>query len=259
MTALGYDHVIVPFDASDEAQHAVLVGSGLAHVMGAELVLATVDELARSRERVVAKARAESLSDDAATMWLEPGRSAAAGLATMVSYRPNALVCMATHARTGVLRLVYGSLGEQLLRTIDAPVLLLGPNCRDTDVAKLHHLVVGLDRSDESDTAVALATRWARLLTAGTTVVYGREEDEIVIDIDRRIPDLVASSRALDKVAVPARELAARLLDIVRHAGGSVIVTTATRQTGLDRARQEAFIAKLCHDSPVPVLVQRAP
>jgi nucleotide-binding universal stress UspA family protein len=254
----GYDHVIVPFDGTDEAQRAAVVGSGLAQVMGAELVLATVDELARPRERLVAKARAESLSDVAATVWLEPGRSAVAGLETMLTYRPNAFICMATHARTGILRTVYGSLGAQLLRSIDAPLLLLGPNCRHVDATKLHHLVVSIDRSGESDQAITLATRWAPLLAAGTTVVYTKAGEEIVVDIDQRIASLVTASRAIEKQVVERAEVAAALLGIVRQAEGSLIVVAAPHLSGLERFHQEAFIAKLCHDGPAPVLVQRS-
>ncbi|MBI3966941.1 MAG: universal stress protein, partial [Chloroflexi bacterium] len=37
------------------------------------------------------------------------------------------LIAMATHGRTGVARWLFGSVADQVVRTTDEPVLLIGP------------------------------------------------------------------------------------------------------------------------------------
>jgi nucleotide-binding universal stress UspA family protein len=49
-------------------------------------------------------------------------------IATFVKAAHVDLVAMATHGRTGIRQLVLGSVAEQVLRTIDVPVVLIRPH-----------------------------------------------------------------------------------------------------------------------------------
>jgi len=263
-----YEHVIVPFDGSPDAQRAAMAGSDVASLMGAELVMATIGAEGR-RVDDARKNRAVHLSDERATVWVEPGHSSVVALQTMVHYRPHTIVCMYTHARTGVLHAVYGSLADQLLQELDAPLLLIGPRCRDPKVATTRHLVVCVDHTDASATAVDLAASWAGAVpdaasvntttpaAPNATVVYAYERDEIVADVDELIAPLAAMCPIVEKVAIARRSYLDGVLDIVRHSSSAIVVTAWSPSAGFGRMRHDPFLSELSLKSPVPILVQR--
>lgn len=49
-------------------------------------------------------------------------------IADLVEEEPVALVAMATHGRTGLMRLVLGSVAEKVLRSLRVPVLMVRPS-----------------------------------------------------------------------------------------------------------------------------------
>jgi len=252
-----FEHVIVPFDNSADAQRAAVVGSDLADLLHTDLVLATMgDSSLQPGSRT--KRRAQSLSDDAATIWVEPGRSVVAALSTMTRYRPQSLICLATHARTGVLRAVYGNLAEQLLRDLEVPVLLLGPRCREPKVAAIGHIVVCVDHSPASVTAVSLAASWARHQAVNATIAYAQARDEIAADINELILPLEQRCAIVKKVSFPRDAYLDGVLDIVTHSTSSLIVVAAHMTSGLGRLHHDRLVTELSLRSPVPVLVRRA-
>ncbi len=253
-----YDYVIVPFDGTPEAQRAAFAGSEAAGVMAAELVVATIGEGA-GRVDDVLKRRAVSLSDERATMWVEPGHSSVRALETMLHYRPRSLICMYTHARTGLLHAVYGSLADQLLHELDAPLLLLGPQCRDPQVGRVRHLVVCVDHTEASATAVDLAAGWAEATGANATVVYRYGRDEIVANVDELILPLVASCPIVEKLAIAEDAYLDGVLGIVQGSSTAMVATAWSPTAGFGHQRHDPFLSQLSLRSPVPILVRHPP
>ncbi len=76
---------------------------------------------------------------------------------------PGTLVCMSSHGRGGIPRAVMGSVAEALLRTLDRPALVVGPQVTGDSVLA-GRVVACLDGSVESERTLPPARRWAEAL-----------------------------------------------------------------------------------------------
>jgi nucleotide-binding universal stress UspA family protein len=74
------------------------------------------------------------------------------------------VICMASHARTSVGQLLFGSTTHDVIMASPAPVLVVGPRCevpQDLDVVQ-----VCVDGSRASEVVVDVAASWARMIGA---------------------------------------------------------------------------------------------
>ena len=124
-----YTRIMVPLDGSDLAQSALPHAVELCRALNATLLLVYVRD-------------PRSGSVEAARRYLDFVRNqqAAAGVTIEILVRDGAvaaalieaaeqervdLIAMATHGRSGLQRVVYGSVAEQLLRSSAKPILLV--------------------------------------------------------------------------------------------------------------------------------------
>jgi nucleotide-binding universal stress UspA family protein len=90
---------------------------------------------------------------------------------TLVSYIHEIdadLVVMTTHGRGAVGRAMHGSVADQLVRSLEVPVLLVRP---EASTATPRELVVGLDGSKTAEAAVVPAAALAKILQVPITLV----------------------------------------------------------------------------------------
>lgn len=123
-----YKRIMVPLDGSELAQTALAHALDMCRAFGATLVLLHV--------------RDRSGSAEAAQRYLDFTRRQldGAGVAIELALREGAVadeivravageridvIAMATHGRSGLQRVVYGSVAEQVLRSSSKPVLLV--------------------------------------------------------------------------------------------------------------------------------------
>lgn len=127
-----FDHVLIPLDGSELSQRVL---APLRHALGgdevADVTLLRVlgpkdDEAAAHAEldKLVALLSASGVS---ARKRLEKGDASEAILRTADELGVN-LVAMATHGRSGLSRLLRGSVAERVLRRCPRPLLLWNPN-----------------------------------------------------------------------------------------------------------------------------------
>jgi nucleotide-binding universal stress UspA family protein len=143
-----FNKILVPLDGSALAEQALIPASRIAEQFGAELLLLRVV----TPERALAglahlTARAEGQAASAARPLMEEAEAylaslslPAAGLYTRALVLAGAppeliiataaeagadLIVMSTHGRAGLLRLLYGSVAEAVLRGAAVPVLLV--------------------------------------------------------------------------------------------------------------------------------------
>ena len=124
-----YKRIMVPLDGSDLAQSALSHGLELSRALEATLVLVYVrDPRAGSVEaarRYLDFVRNEQAATGVAIdILVRDGPVAAALIETAEKERID-LIVMATHGRSGLQRVVYGSVAEQLLRSSAKPILLV--------------------------------------------------------------------------------------------------------------------------------------
>src|SRR5699024_6673039 len=89
-------------------------------------------------------------------------RPAPDAIARAVRRHPGAIVCMATHGRSGLGEGILGSVAEAVVRAADSPVLLVGP-ALDADPEPAGDVLLAVD---SVPTAVRLAPV-ARALASG--------------------------------------------------------------------------------------------
>lgn len=260
--SLVYDHIIVPFDASKGARRCAVAAAELSTLFGSELVLVTASSADNAEDRRQLKGRAHSMSDERVTVWVETASSVPDALETMTAFRPSSLICMHTHARTGLLRTVYGSLAEDLLHRLDVPVMLFGPHWNGASLSTLGHLVVCVDTSPAGGTAVDLACQWLDAMRMNVTLVRVVGKQDVpgsVAELDRRAAAIEPRCDIVEAVDLRRADLVDGVIDIVRHSGNPLVVMTSDFRSGLARVRHGSLVAAMSRDSPVPVLVQRGP
>lgn len=147
-------HILVPLDGSTEAEQIIPIVAALAQKLGATVTLLRVTKSAEMLAQEVAIGEIAGAGDlaDVGLIAREERREAHAylhGLAQQLSSqglrvrteeregavvpviieRAEALgvdcIAMATHARTGLRRLIHGSIADEVLRHAPCPVLLL--------------------------------------------------------------------------------------------------------------------------------------
>jgi len=140
-------HILVPTDFSDAAEHALDAAIILArqndaritvaHVLAVDPIHVETDELdqreARVREleqnahRELDARRARLLEAQVADVKtaLARGRSAALSLCELAQAQDIDLIVMATHGRTGLPRLLVGSVAENVVRHAPCPVFVV--------------------------------------------------------------------------------------------------------------------------------------
>lgn len=168
-----YDSILVPFDGSEPAEAAAETAVRMADTVDADLsILAVVEPPYYSRTEPVSDDPLPDEPDreDLGTRWLQAiGRVEATAADAGVTCRTTVelgtpheaikarvdrsdtdLVAMGTHGRTGLDRLLLGSVTERALRTLDVPVLAVpGPDA----VAAVDDILVPTDGSTGSERA----------------------------------------------------------------------------------------------------------
>jgi nucleotide-binding universal stress UspA family protein/predicted transcriptional regulator len=166
--------VLVPFDGSAVAASIFPAVAAVVRLTGASITLLQVlpldrvgdDEQTARDELAVAAQRFAGTGTTIETQ-LVRGQPAEQIIA---AGRAHDLIAMATHGRSGLGRLVYGSVADQVLCRATVPVLLVRAGADAVAMLNpLRRVVVPLDGSALAEQALPLATELAR--RAGATVM----------------------------------------------------------------------------------------
>ncbi len=295
--------VLVPLDGSALAESIVeptLASTG----MDSELILLTVlpplnAEAAANmledvdREEVDARASlgrmADQLARDGVRARVQIARGGtAATIAQIAREQDIDLIAMATHGRTGLTRLVFGSVATETLQRSPVPVLLLRPNALaaahgepSTETAASAGpltILVALDLTDKANAALAPAARLARAsrghvillnafwppVDAEHVVAQTRAEGVEYARAERQMY-LLEKARAFHGVDVTTRvevqpheeevdECIARVAQEVR---ADVLIVVSKRVASATGVVLGSFARGLLRLSPCPVLVVR--
>lgn len=124
-----YQRILIPLDGSELALVALAEGIGLARSLGATLVLIHVyDQRSGSAEaarRYLDFVREERLTPELVVETVVRKGPVAEAIIGAARTLGAGLIVMATHGRSGVQRVVYGSVAEQILRSSTIPILLV--------------------------------------------------------------------------------------------------------------------------------------
>lgn len=282
-----YDTVLVPTDGSDHATRAARHAAAIADAFDAALhVVSVVDVQAASGvfnaggvdpafvERLEGTAAEAIETVDAAldraadhTEVLQ-GRPADA-IAEYVTARGVDVVAMGTHGRSGVDRVVLGSVTERVLRSVDVPVLTTRAASDDDPVA-YRDVLVPSDGSDPASVAldhgIAIADRFDARLTGlhvlqsralgGVTVpsdVLATLEDAgeaITHDVVERATAAGIEARGEIREGRPGDVITA----FADEAGMDLVVMGTAGRTGIDRFLLGSTATRVLRQAGVPVM-----
>ena len=181
------------------------------------------------------------------------------------------LVIIATRGRTGVAKVLLGSVAEEIFRTVPCPVLTVGPHS-DPAKANIREILLATDFGSESQSAAAYAVSLAQEYQARLTllhVVPERKPGELVSWFDvqesskqllRKLVPAEAEAWCRPEYLVERGDPAERILDLANLRAVDLIVLGAQPEKGILGAATHLPIAtahKVVAHANCPVLTVR--
>jgi nucleotide-binding universal stress UspA family protein len=257
--------LIVPVDGSPTAERALTVASLLARRLeSCEVVLVSADVDAADRHADYVRSLAGAVPGAATVRTECHGGDAPGVIARIAEREPGATVCMTTRGRGRMAAPLLGSVATEVLRLVDAPVLLVGPNCRDDWWHEPPHMVACWAGSD-SDAILVPAEAWSDALGMDLSLVCVFHPLDVPASVDpaaQFAPALLhldTSHRGIPTVALHEELPALTIADYARHLPASLVALTTRARSGFSRAVLGSVALDIVHSSPCPVLAVRRP
>ncbi|MFA5565258.1 MAG: universal stress protein [Acidimicrobiia bacterium] len=264
-----FDEVIVPIDGSDWADRSLLPAVQVARLHQARLVLmqAAHPDLAAHAEQELADRALQSRFEDPKLV-VDTMRGPVAALAELVQ-NPRSLVCMTTHGRSGLGRVLFGSVAEEALREVDAPFLLVGPKTYLLG-GVAGPVLVGLDGSKRAEAILPAALSWARtsqsplwlvsVVTRGDATAlaqHGEDIDEGAY-LERLASHLAPEDVDVQWEVLRGEDPATALVDFATEANMRVIALATHGRSGLARVAMGSIATRTVHNHSGFVLAVRS-
>jgi len=169
------DRILVALDGSKVAEQALPAAAGLAEKSGAEIVLLTAIAPAErwadaqtpgweEEEQALARGYLDSVArpfrDNGAAVRVRVLWGRAGEMICEAADEENAdLIVMTTHGRSGIRRMLLGSVADNVLRTARRPLLLIAAQQAAPPVLHLRRVLVPLDGSRLAETTLPFVLR----------------------------------------------------------------------------------------------------
>jgi nucleotide-binding universal stress UspA family protein len=254
--------VIVPLDGSTLSEAALAPARSVATRLGVSIRLLTSSWGARAEDgQAYLDRKAADLDLPGTTSVVVADRFAATAIAESVADDDAPLVCMATHGRTGIGRALLGSTAEEVIRSIEHPVLLVGPESVPLPDGGPTELIITIDGSATSATAVDTAAEVAK--TVGLTVVVVTVAVAGIADDPAGIGEVVERFRAggleARSEALTGKDPASAIAAFARSRPAPVVCMATHGRGGIERTALGSVAMKVVHQVTCPVLVVRPP
>jgi nucleotide-binding universal stress UspA family protein len=178
------------------------------------------------------------------------------------------LIAMSSHGRGGVVRLIAGSVAEEVLRRSEFPVLVARPG---TEAREWSRIVVALDGSERSEAILPEAARLARkvgasidvLRVATPAVAAAPGETPFVLPPEDPLPYLKVVAGGLEQDGIPTRAVALEgnpstlILEHLRTSGASLLCMATHGRSGFARILLGSVAEEVVRKAPCPVLLRR--
>ncbi|HBP22722.1 MAG TPA: hypothetical protein DEA08_33695 [Planctomycetes bacterium] len=187
------------------------------------------------------------------------------------------LIAMATHGRTGVARLVRGSVAERVLRHARIPVYMVSREglLRDNDEVRFDRVMIALDGSPQAAKIIPLVLPFVTDSQAEVVLLHvsvpGKDSVHPVPEVAKSRAQEKAEA-ALDSVAemlttagVEVHVLGAygdpaeQLLEAAERQDVDLLAMTSHGRTGLSRWRFGSVAEKVLRQARCPLLIRTAP
>jgi nucleotide-binding universal stress UspA family protein len=254
-----FDSIVVPLDLTDESDRVLPVVDTLAsgRGLGVHLVTTISEGLDAAADGVDLNSRAARITGGA-DCHVVPTSNETSAIAEFADGYANGLVCLASHARSALGELVFGSMTDALLHQHHGPMLVVGPHV-DVDSFALGSLLVciGVEASNEpAPSLVTVAASWQETF-GGDVVVFETVDDLVDLPNTVMTPELTAAAEALPGstvVSEPSMDPSASIVD--RSADrGTVVALAAHGLKGVRRALHGSVSWEVLRRTLAPVLL----
>lgn len=284
-----YDRILVPTDGSDGARAALRTAATLAETFDAGLRIISVAAMQDLPTRVQADAEAvyrgaaaeavqaasdelEGLPIDVSTEVVEADGRVHEAIIEDATANDMDLICMGSHGRTGLDRVLLGSVAERTIRSAPMPVLTVK---RDPLPDPVSSILVPTDGSDGARVAAEHAFALAAAVGASVRLVHvidvaalGGEFDtgQIYREFERMgersVEDLEAAAEDAGLADVDSALLTGRparsIVEDAEEQGVDLIALGTRGASGLDRYLLGSVAEKVVRAADVPVLTLNA-
>ena len=269
------DTLLVPVDGSPLSLTALRPAYALAGRTGAGVVLMAVEGAHDEPGdlRAIVDAAAEQLEPIApTTVEVHAAGDPARSVATRVGELDDALLCLATHGRSGLGEALLGGVARDLVHDVSVPVLLVGPRCGPTVLpGERTEVLVCTDGSEFANRVLPVAAALADAADLGRRVVTVASPEEAVGNGEPP-PDL-ATGRAQGLLDACCPELGGRgpapvatevlygadpadsIVACARRTRPACIAIASHARRGLPGVALGSVAARVVHQAPCPVLV----
>ncbi len=289
------ERILVPTDFSDNADEALTYAASLAKRASATLDIVHICQiptylLLDASQSATADAVSGILATARERMEALENRHAADGLTVRTAVKEgiihesiNAyarehdidLIVQGTHGRTGVARVVFGSITERVLRTTGVPLLTVPKGTGDREPATI---VVAYDFSEPAKEVAHLARTihgivhgamhivhtyldvWGeytdRGSVAGEPALRRREalRSGLIEMLKHDTDSLFSIDAQAVQTHVVAGDPAEKILEVAEEVGADLICAGTTGKSGLERILIGSVALRLLHKSPIPLL-----
>lgn len=264
-----FNRIIVPVDGSSASWRAAEVGDRLAVACDADLEVIHVEHLLddRQREQLADRIATTQWVGDPPALTFVPERfDIPEAIADHLTGVNGGMLVMASTGR-GRSEAVLGSVAAEVLTLTYGPMIVVGPEVDVDATFAGTHLMVTVDGSRFSETALGLAGAWGIAMELRPWVIGVLEPSESVS------PDVMESNH----VALLAHRLQARtgrqtefevlhgrrparaITDFARTVGARFIVLSTHGRSGLARLAVGSVAAGVVRHAPCPVVLMRPP
>lgn len=262
--------ILTALDGSKVSESILAQVETLMGMFGADVTLAMVipedrPSLERSTRAYLEKAakrlRAGGRRVDVAVLTGTPGRA----IARFAAGDGYDLIALCSRGKSGLRRLLLGSVAEEILRRASVPVLVAHPPLKDVQaVTEFKRIVVPLDGSHRSASILPCVSEMARAhgakLAFVTVVSSTRKEDlpaeTVCHNLFREQTDL--QSQGLDvELAVLFGDPATEILAFAARNQADLIAICTHGRTGLDRMRHGSVTEAILRRNRRAMLVFR--
>ncbi len=167
------------------------------------------------------------------------------------------LIVLATHGRTGLKRLMLGSVAEDIFRHAPCPVLSIGPHIT-ADAARqirIEHVLLATDMKPENEGPMMYAVALAQSHKAHLTVLHVAEVDSRV-PLPKQLLDLVPKETELThppEALIEVGDAAEKILLVAEQRHASLLVLGAHRPRFMTTHLMDVDYRVIC-EAPCPVL-----
>ncbi len=273
--------ILAPTDFSETAAHALRYAGGLAARFNARLLVVYADtflppvdvttmpaaNLNLSRQDLVARAQEELERHVEATLGSDVAYDTNVIVdvpvlaITQAAHEAGAdLIVMGTHGRTGLRRLVVGSVTEAVMRMADVPVIAVNPRTGESPAVR--RVLCEVRYTPECRDAVTIAAGLADSVNAPLTLLRTVDSDAMQNTIDDLIQLRAWVPREIvdrcELKIVPAKTQEEQVVELARLTHADLIAIGVQHDRSLADVLRGSTAERIVQQSGCPVLVVNA-